>query len=221
MKKWLAILMAACVAMAATWVQAAGEAADDNTVTHEQLADLMTKALGLVKDLPGGATTQQKFAILMQNGIAPEGGWEMGKIASLGDLVRVLVQGMGLEDEVENPEDYGSWLQVLEANGVSLGELQSGSRQTVMDEEAIPTVVSQDYEVVSTDPLVGNAQAARGYTQYTTSMEAGTRMHEPVRIQTVTVPIQAVQQAISRPEHHSERHQDKENPTPAKPTTRK
>ena len=172
MKKWLAILMAACVAMAATWVQAADEAADDNTVTHEQLADLMTKALGLVKDLPNSATAQQKFAILMQNGIAPEGGWEMGKLASLGDLVRVLVQAMGLEDEVENPEDYGSWLQVLEANGVSLSDLQSGSRQTVMDEEALPTVVAQDYEVSSTDPLVAAPPTGRGYTQYSTPMEA-------------------------------------------------
>ncbi len=204
MKKWLAVLMAACVAMAATWVQAAVDESD-NTVTHEQLADMMTKALGLVKDLPAPATTQQKFAILMQNGIAPEGGWTMGQVASLGDLVRVLVLAMGMEDEVENPEDYNSWLQVLEMNGVSLAELQSGSRQTVMDEEAIPTVVSQDYEVTSTDPLVGVAPAARGYTQYTTSMEAGTRMHEPVLIQTV-------QKALSQPEttHHERR--------PPKPT---
>ena len=206
MKKWLAILMAACVAMAATWVQAADEAADDNTVTHEQLADLMTKALGLVKDLPNAATAQQKFGILMQNGIAPEGGWEMGKIASLGDLVRVLVQAMGLEDEVENPADYSSWLQVLEANGVSLAELQSGSRQTVMDAEAIPIVVAQNYEVTSTDPLVANAATARGYTQYASPMEATTRMYEPV-------PIQIVQRVLSQPEStHHERHPRK--PTP-------
>lgn len=217
MKKWLAVLMAACVAMAATWVQAANEAADDNTVTHEQLADLMTKALGLVKDLPSPATSQQKFAILMQNGIAPEGGWEMGKIASLGDLVRVLVQGMGLEDEVENPEDYGSWLQVLEENGISLGDLQSDSRQTVMDEQAIPTVVSQNYEVMSTDPLVANAQAARGYTEYTTSQEVGTRMHEPVKIQ--SLPVQTLQKVISQPEKSSER--KPEPPTPTAPTTQK
>ena len=94
---------------------------------------------------------------------------------------------------------------MLEVNGISLGELQSGSRQMVMDEEAIPTVVAQDYEVTSTDPLVGVAQAARGYTQYTTAMEAGTRMHEPVLIQTV-------QKVLSQPEAtHHERH-------PAKPT---
>lgn len=210
MKKWLAVLMAACVAMAATWVQAADEAEGDNTVTHEQLADLMTKALGLVKDLPNAATAQQKFAILMQNGIAPEGGWEMGKLASLGDLVRVLVQGMGLEDEVENTADYNSWLQVLEANGVSLGELQSGSRQTVMDTEAIPLVVAQDYEVASTDPLVANAASARGYTQYATSMEAGTHMSAPVRIQTVL-------QVLSQPEAATpERHTG--TPTPKKPS---
>ena len=205
MKKWLAVLMAACVAMAATWVQAADEAADDNTVTHEQLADLMTKALGLVKDLPSPATSQQKFAILMQNGIAPEGGWEMGKLASLGDLVRVLVQGMGLEDEVENPADYNSWLQVLEANGVSLGELQSGSRQTVMDAEAIPLVVAQNYEVTSTDPLVANAASARGYTQYATSLGVTSRMFEPVLIQTV-------QRVLSQPETTPERRPKK--PTP-------
>ncbi|MBP5787020.1 MAG: hypothetical protein J6Y19_04305 [Kiritimatiellae bacterium] len=212
MKKWLAVLMAACVAMAATWVQAADEAAGDNTVTHEQLADLMTKALGLVKDLPGSATAQQKFAILMQNGIAPNGGWEMDKVASLGDLVQVLVQGMGLEGEVENPEDYNSWLQVLEANGVSLSELQSASRQTVMDAEAIPLVVAQNYEVMSTDPLVANAAAARGYTQYATAMEATTRMYEPV-------PIQVVQQVLSQPETtHHERHPHK--PTPSTPSTR-
>jgi hypothetical protein len=52
-------------------------------------------------------------------------------------------------------------------------------------------------------------------------MEASTRMHEPVRIQTTTVPIQAVQQAISRPERTPERHQDKEPMTPGKPTTPK
>lgn len=206
MKKWLAVLMAACVAMAATWVQAADDAAADNTVTHEQLADMMTKALGLVKDLPSPATAQQKFAILMQNGIAPANGWEMGQVASLGDLVRVLVQAMGLEGEVENPEDHNSWLKVLEENGISLGELQSGSRQTVMDEEALSTVVAQNYEATSTDPLVANAQAARGYTQYATEVGAETRMHEPVLIQTV-------QQALSQPEAtHPERHPKK--PTP-------
>jgi hypothetical protein len=208
MKKWLAVLMAACVAMAATWVQAADNAAD-NTVTHEELADMMTKALGLVKDLPNPSTAQQKFAILMQNGIAPENGWELGQVASLGDLVRVLVQAMGLEDDVENPEDYNSWLRVLEENGISLGDLQAGSRQTVMDEEAIPTVVAQDYEVLSTDPLVANPQGARGYTQYATSMEAtGSRsaMLAPVTVRTV-------QQALSQGEtRHPERRPSK--PTP-------
>lgn len=200
MKKWLAILMAACVAMAATWVQAADKGAGDDTVTHEQLADLMTKALGLVKDLPNAATAQQKFAILMQNGIAPEGGWEMGKLASLGDLVRVLVQGMGLEDEVDNPADYGSWLQVLEANGVSLAELQSGSRQTVMDAETIPLVVAQNYEAVSTDPLVADPATARGYTQFATPLEGVTRGYAPIPIQVIPVRIQTVQEALSRPE---------------------
>lgn len=206
MKKWLAMLMAACVAATVAWGQGAGE--QEGGATLEQLADLMTKALGLTKALPSPATDQQKFAVLMQNGIAPAGGWKTGEPASLGDVVRVLALAMGLEDEVENPEDYQSWANVLEAHGISMADLMEGSRESVMDLEAVPTIVAQDYSVLSTDPLTSDPGALKdGFEQYSVGMEMQTRMHPGV-----PVPVPVIKQALAKKELGHKDH------NPPKPT---
>lgn len=215
MKKWLAMLMAACVAATVAWGQGESASGSQEGATLEQLADMMTKALGLTKALPTGATAQQKFAVLMQNGIAPAGGWKLGEPASLGDVVQVLVQAMGLEDEVENPEDYASWASVLEAHGISMSDLMAGTRESVMDLEALPTVVAQDYGVLSTDPLTSDPESMKGFEQYSVDMEMKTRF-QPGE----AVPVPVIKQALAKRELGHKDH-NPPKPTPTTPSTKK
>ena len=68
MKKLIAICLA--MGLAATAAFAAQEKSNE-PVTHAQVAEVLVKALGLVSSLPGAASDQQRFAVLMQNGICP------------------------------------------------------------------------------------------------------------------------------------------------------
>ena len=81
----------------------------------------------------------------------------------------ILVQALGAEDDVQNPEDPASWQAVLEANGISMANL--GKADTVMDLESLPDVVAQDYRGTSVDPLVSEDYPARADNVYNTSVE--------------------------------------------------
>lgn len=166
MKKLLAILMAAVLTAGAAWAQDGG----GEPVTQAQLADVLVKALGMVSSLPGAASDQQKFEILMQNGIAPDGGWDAQAPVTKKDLVKVLVQALDAEDEVENPEDPASWQAVLEEHGIDMASLNSA--ETVLDMEALPTVVATDYGVESVDPLLTDDSPARISESYATRVES-------------------------------------------------
>ena len=179
MKKFLLVMMA-CI-MAVTVAFAAGGKSSREKVTQATLAQELVKALGLVRVLPAGATDQQIFAVLMQNGIAPKDGWKTDAFVTKADLARVLVQALGAQDEVENPDDAGAWVQVLEAHGISLSS-GDGIGQTVMDMEAIPVVVSHDYTLASVDPLVNEALASGAYDQYTVPIETIVRVLSELEI---------------------------------------
>ena len=168
MKKMLLVLLASLVAVTAFAAKKAKTESEQPVVTQAMLAEELAKALGLMTALPTGDTDQQRFAVLMQNGICPVDGWVADKVVTKGDLARVLVQAMGLEDEVENPEAVGSWIRVLQDHDISL---DSHVGDTVMDMEAIPIVVSRDYMFSSVDPLVKDDLASGAYVQYAVPLE--------------------------------------------------
>ena len=100
------LMMASTVAMAQGKKKAAADKAQaSQPVTHPQLAELLVKALGLMRFLPTAPSTQQMFDVLMQNGISPQGGWLLDAVVTKADLSRVVVQALRKEDQVENPND--------------------------------------------------------------------------------------------------------------------
>lgn len=149
MKKLLLMLLIAAVACAPALAQENGDNAATNSVTHGQLAQLMVRALGLSRFLPAVPTDGDVFRVLAQNGINPEDGWQFDGVVTKGMLARVLVQAMGLVEEVENPEDPLSWINVLTEHGVDLDRV-STSVQSV--ELLPPEDIFQSAE--TTDPLL-------------------------------------------------------------------
>ena len=150
MKKLLMIVLAGLMTASVAFAQ--GSPAKGQALTYSQLANLLVKALGLVEYLPAGATVQQQFDILMQNGIAPAEGWTMDaeEPVTKGNLARVLVQAMQREDEVENPDDPQSWVDALSAMGISL----SAASEALDSLEILPEVVASNLGFTSTDPLI-------------------------------------------------------------------
>ena len=182
MKKILVFLMVGLmVAGSATVAQAkskskgkqSGKAEASQPVTHDQLADTLVKALGLMSFLPNAPTAQQEFDVLMQNGISPEKGWLLGAIVTKADLARVLIQAMGKEDEVENPNDPRSWISALKESGISLDRLS----ETVQSIEVLPDGMGQDVTLGSSDPLVYGVNFAPGNSiQYSVDLNMVTRV---------------------------------------------
>jgi hypothetical protein len=147
-------------------------------VTHPQLAELLVKALGLVRFLPSPATAQQMFDVLMQNGISPEKGWLLDAVVTKADLSRVIVQALRKEDAVENPNDPQSWIDALKAMGVSLDRLS----ETIQSVEVLPEGMGQDVTLQSTDPLVYQVDFAPSDEQYTVDLSLVTRVFTEVEM---------------------------------------
>jgi hypothetical protein len=141
-------------------------------VTHPQLAELLVKALGLMRFLPSPATPQQMFDLLMQNGISPEKGWLLDAVVTKADLSRVIVQALRKEDAVENPNDPQSWIDALKAMGISLDRLS----ETIQSVEVLPEGMGQDVTLQSTDPLVHQVDFAPSDTQFTVDLSLVTRV---------------------------------------------
>ena len=153
--------------------KAVSKAQPSGPVTHVQLAELLVKALGLVRYLPVAPSAQQMFDLLMQNGISPQGGWLLDAVVTKADLARVLVQALNIQDQVENPNDPQSWIDTLKAAGISLDRLSEAIRSV----EALPDGMGQDARLQSTDPLVYNVTFTPGGTvQYSVDLALVTRI---------------------------------------------
>lgn len=152
MKKMLMIVLAGLMTASVAFAQGSPERGQ--ALTYSQLANLLVKALGLTEYLPAGATVQQQFDILMQNGIAPAEGWTMDaeEPVTKGNLARVLVQALQREDEVENPDDPQSWVDALAAMGISL----SAASEALDSVDVLPEVVASNLGFTSTDPLISD-----------------------------------------------------------------
>ncbi len=173
---WLLVgLLMAGTAVAAQSKAKAGEdkAKASQPVTHPQLAQLLVKALGLIRFLPAAPTTQQMFDLLMQNGISPEAGWLLDAVVTKADLSRVLIQALRKEDVVENPNDPQAWIDALRELGIPLDRLS----ETIQSVEVLPEGMGQDMALQSTDPLVENINFTPGGTiQYTVDLNLVTRV---------------------------------------------
>ena len=153
--------------------KAASKAQPSGPVTHVQLAELLVKALGLVRYLPVAPSAQQTFDLLMQNGISPQGGWLLDAVVTKADLARVLVQALNMQDQVENPSDPQSWIDALKAAGISLDRLSEAIRSV----EALPDGMGQDVRLQSTDPLVYDKNFTPGdREQYSVPLAMATRI---------------------------------------------
>jgi hypothetical protein len=202
MKKMLMILLAGLMTASVAFAQGSPE--KGQALTYSQLANLLVKALGLVEYLPAGATVQQQFDILMQNGIAPAEGWTMDEDAAVtkGDLARVLVQSLQREDEVENPDNPQSWVDALAAMGISL----TAASEALESVDALPEVVASDLGFTTTDPLATNVRTD------------DRPIHEEVEIVSQPVPVvqatRTVRRALSRAESSNSGRVNPPQPTP-------
>ena len=179
MKRILVFLLVGLMVVAAAGTAVGKEKADSKKaqasqpVTHPQLAELLVKALGLIRFLPAAPSTQQMFDVLMQNGISPEKGWLLDAVVTKADLSRVIVQALRKEDAVENPNDPQSWIDALKAMGISLDRLS----ETIQSAEVLPEGMGQDVTLQSTDPLVYGVNFAPGSSiQYTVDLNLVTRV---------------------------------------------
>ncbi len=169
----IGLMMTATVAMAEGKEKAAPKKTQaSGPVTHPQLAELLVKALGLMRFLPAAPTSQQLFDLLMQNGISPENGWLLDAVVTKADLARVLILAMKAEDKVENPNDPQSWIDTLKSLGISLDRLS----ETIQSVETLPEPMGQDLALQSTDPLIHNQNfTPSGTIQYTVDLNMATR----------------------------------------------
>ena len=167
------LMMATTVAMAQGRKKAeADQAQASQPVTHPQLAELLVRVLGLVRFLPNAATAQQRFDVLMQNGISPQDGWKLDAVVTKADLSRVIVQALRMDDQVENPNDPQAWINLLKELGISIDRLS----ETIQSVEVLPDALGQDVTMSSTDPLIEGKPFVHSTVQYSVDLNLVVRV---------------------------------------------
>ena len=131
-------------------VEEAGSEASSEQVMYEgELALILVEVLGLSPMLPANPTEAQVYAILVANGVAPRDGWNSENPVNMATLARVLVQSMGREDEVENPDDDAAWVDFLAGIGIEFGTITDA----LLQGEPLAQPLANAAVEVSTDPL--------------------------------------------------------------------
>jgi hypothetical protein len=123
--------------------------ASEEMMNEAQLSELLVNVLGLATLLPPNPQHADRFAILMQNGIAPKDGWSADNLVTIGNLARILVQSMGDADKVENPESDRSWVDYLASIGIEFGTIEDAVDQIDPLGDPLHDLATW----VSTDPL--------------------------------------------------------------------
>ena len=118
-------------------------------VTDGELAQWLVRVLGLSRFLPAAPTDLECFQILMQNNILPADGWQKDRTVTMGALARVVVQGLGRQSEVQNPQDDASWVNFLKEIGIDFGTIG----EAVENLEPLPQPVGPEAVITSTVPL--------------------------------------------------------------------
>lgn len=131
-------------------------APDKDQVTQGELARSLVNVVGLRRFLATDPSEQACCRILQQNGCEPENGWKPPEVVTRAVLARVLVQAMGMADDVKNPSDPKSWIAVLQERGVPIDSVGSAL-------ENLPPAVEPIAENVfdtTTDPLEKKVRSA-------------------------------------------------------------
>jgi len=119
-------------------------------VTQAELARLLVEVMGLSRFLPASPSDQQRFRMLLNNGISPACGWKPEKPVVRADLARVITCMMKKQGEIKHPEDPKEWIDYLKSQGVPLDAVgETVSYGAPLAEPVAPHVV--DAQV---DPLV-------------------------------------------------------------------
>lgn len=118
-------------------------------VTEGELAQWLVRVLGLARFLPAAPTDFECFQVLMQNNISPVDGWKQDRTVTMGNLARVIVQALGKQAEVPNPDKDESWIGYLKSIGIDFGTIG----EAVENLEPLPQPVGPEAIVTSTDPL--------------------------------------------------------------------
>lgn len=118
-------------------------------VTEGELAQWLVRVLGLARFLPAAPTDLECFQVLMQNNIAPREGWKQDRTVTMGNLARVIVQALGKQAEVQDPDKDESWIGYLKGIGIDFGTIG----EAVENLEPLPQPVGPEAIVTSTDPL--------------------------------------------------------------------
>lgn len=127
----------------------AEETSGNGLMTEGELGKVLVNVLGFAPLLPPNPQPVDIFAILMQNEIVPKDGWNPTNYVTMGTLARVLVQSMGQADQVENPDDDGSWVAYLKSIGIEFGTVKEGVDQVKPMVDPVAIVAIEP----STDPL--------------------------------------------------------------------
>jgi hypothetical protein len=97
----------------------------------------------------------------------------LGKPVTRADLARVIVQAMGLEDQVKKPSDPNAWIQVAKAEGISIDAVsQAADNVTPLLD---PVLRNPNFDG-TTDPLAKGVEAG---VQLPDSSSFGTDMSLP------------------------------------------
>lgn len=128
--------------------QASGDQSNQ-LVTEGEFAKWLVQVLGLSRLLPPTPTENECFQVLLQNNISPKEGWKPDSVVTLGNLARIVVQAMGKQSEVENPEKDESWIKYLKSVGIEFGTIG----EAIENLGLLSTAYAPEAIVVNTDPL--------------------------------------------------------------------
>lgn len=124
------------------------------SLTQGQAAVVMARQLGLFNG-SAAPTQAQAIQLLSARDIAPAGGWDSEELLNAGDLARMLVYALGLEEELGEEQlasaDNDAFIDLLiEEYGVDVNEIANAN-----DFESSAAFDSGSVGDSSTDPLDG------------------------------------------------------------------
>lgn len=184
MKKLLVSIIALVVVstLVAPMQARAEEAAATEAVTQAELARILTNVLGLSRFLPSQPTSAQRIAVLMENGIEPEGGWQPDAPVTRADLARLVVLAMDRRHEVEDPDDPRSWIALLAELGVSLESI--GAATASIEPSAEPVAPHVFRTTATADPMARERTGMPDEREFGTdaSMEVTSRPVTPEQV---------------------------------------
>ncbi len=144
---------------------AAPAAAKEAGLTQGQAAVIIARRLGLFNVAASAATQASAIQLLSGRGVAPEGGWNADTLLTPGQLARLLVQALGLEDELSEAQIAGTDNQpyidlLIEKYGVDVSEL--GTAAEVAGAVPGDNGLNDPADESNKDPLVSSPLSGPG-----------------------------------------------------------